>query len=248
MSHRDPQDEKYWNDIHAALQKRDEVKACQFLLMARQQYTHNLNQAGPEWCSSGFNWLRYMRVEAYELMEHNGTFKHWKAAKTDLPQAQMELIDIVIFALSYAIEQDSVESACRHMARAFTAVEHLTSEAVNINDACDDLVETSFHGAVNWHAIALLAVALEMDGDRLWLMYEGKMALNHVRHENGYGDGTYLKHWFGQEDNMVVQESVLDSATVMAKITSVGQQYVQRNLREFIGSLYHKAVEHHESR
>lgn len=247
MSHREPHDEKYWNGIYNSLQKNGEVRACKFLLMARQQYDHNLFQAGPEWCNSGFNWLRYMRVEAYELMDHNGTFKHWKAHKTDLPQAQMELIDIVIFGLSFAIEQRSVESACRRMAEAFSEVEHLTSEAVDVNNACDDLVETSFHGAVNWSAVARLAVGLELDDDRLWLMYEGKMALNHVRHANGYSDGTYLKRWYGQEDNAVVQSAVLDSSAIMSKVCASGQQHVQRNLREVIGSIYEKAVAYHES-
>lgn len=217
--------------------------------LAKQQFAHNLNQAGPAWCTSGYPWLRYLRAECFELMEHVGTFKHWKAANTDLMQARMELVDILIFGLSYAIEQKITVGCCLAADRAFYRAEREEENPLaNINDLIDNVVESSYHGAIDWLSFARVCRQLKVSFTGLCELYEGKMALNHVRHANGYAAGTYLKTWFGQEDNQVVMEAILGSETVMTRIRRDGDSKVQENLRDYIQQLYQKAVEYQQEK
>lgn len=55
-----------------------------------------------EWLDAGYGYLRAAMIEAVEGIEHHG-WKWWKAQQKDLPQLQMELVDIWHFALSAII-------------------------------------------------------------------------------------------------------------------------------------------------
>ena len=207
--------EQSWTDLYWRLAHKGN-KEGRVSLVARQIHDNNLLQGGGSWDTAGHQWLRYMRAEAYELMDHYGTFKHWKAASTDLQQAQMEMVDILIFALSHAIAEGRLEMHCHLMAKAFDA-DHVRDFAGDrdINEAIEDLVELSFRDAIYWAQFATICYKLHLDFDKLVMLFEGKNALNYVRATNGYKEGTYLKKWFGQEDNEILRESVLNNNTVM---------------------------------
>lgn len=221
-----------------------------FANMMRQQYQHNQNQAGDDWCNVGHNWLRYMRVEAYELMEHFNSFKHWKPHSPDVLQARIELVDILIFAMSRAIESRLPLQFIERLDRAFAQVGEIAEEirAEELNLACERLVETSFRGAVDTDAIAAMAQCLGLNAKSLVGIYEAKMALNHIRTVNGYKEGTYLKTWFGEEDNVVMHDSILNNVAIMRSVYSGSDDDVQGNLRLVLQQMYERAVEHHESR
>src|SRR5690554_5002619 len=53
----------------------------------------------PEWVQAAYPYLRAVVVEGAESIEHQG-WKWWKRQQCDLPQLQMELIDIWHFLLS----------------------------------------------------------------------------------------------------------------------------------------------------
>ncbi|MFT4995149.1 MAG: hypothetical protein ACI965_002191, partial [Paraglaciecola sp.] len=59
-------------------------------------------KVNPDWLNAGYAYLRAAMIEAVEGIEHHG-WKWWKAQHKDLPQLQMELIDIWHFALSAII-------------------------------------------------------------------------------------------------------------------------------------------------
>jgi dimeric dUTPase (all-alpha-NTP-PPase superfamily) len=61
-------------------------------------------KVNPQWVSAGYSYLRAAMIESVEAIEHHG-WKWWKAQKCDLPQVQMELVDIWHFALSHLIIQ-----------------------------------------------------------------------------------------------------------------------------------------------
>src|SRR5690606_40039969 len=56
----------------------------------------------PQWIDGGARFLRAAFVESAEALEHYG-WKWWKKQSTDLPQVQMELIDILHFYLSHTL-------------------------------------------------------------------------------------------------------------------------------------------------
>ena len=53
----------------------------------------------PNWVEARYPYLRAVVIEAAEAIEHHG-WKWWKKQEKDLPQLQMELIDIWHFILS----------------------------------------------------------------------------------------------------------------------------------------------------
>ena len=59
-------------------------------------------KVNPQWLTAGYGYLRAAMVESVEAIEHHG-WKWWKAQQKDLPQLQMELVDIWHFALSASI-------------------------------------------------------------------------------------------------------------------------------------------------
>ena len=56
----------------------------------------------------------------------------------------------------------------------------------------------------------VLANSLNLDFDRLTLLYIAKNVLNKFRQNNGYKSGTYTKMWGGKEDNCHLTQIVLD--------------------------------------
>lgn len=56
----------------------------------------------------------------------------------------------------------------------------------------------------------VLANSLNLDFDRLTLLYIAKNVLNKFRQNNGYKSGTYTKIWGGKEDNCHLTQIVLD--------------------------------------
>jgi dimeric dUTPase (all-alpha-NTP-PPase superfamily) len=61
---------------------------------------------------------------------------------------------------------------------------------------------------------AFIEVALQsgLNLDSLYTLYVGKNILNQFRQDHGYKNGTYVKIWNGQEDNVVMQ-NILESNT-----------------------------------
>ena len=61
---------------------------------------HGMNtKVDPDWVQARYPYLRAVVIEAAEAIEHHG-WKWWKKQELDLPQLQMELIDIWHFILS----------------------------------------------------------------------------------------------------------------------------------------------------
>ena len=44
-----------------------------------------------------------------------------------------------------------------------------------------------------------------LDLNTLYKLYVGKNILNQFRQDNGYKEGTYIKVWDGEEDNVVMK-------------------------------------------
>ena len=153
------------------------------------------------WRTNGYEWYRAIWVECAEMLDHHG-WKWWKFQEIDVPQVQLELVDIFHFGLSLRLMTgSSVEAIAQELAKELhqgttendfkVALENLASAAVT---------DKSF----NAKALADCMFLMDMDLDELFRQYVGKNTLNFFRQDHGYKEGSYIKIWNGEEDNEVL--------------------------------------------
>ncbi len=161
-----------------------------------------------QWSRQNFEWYRAIWIECGELIEHYG-YKWWKKQTPDLPQVQLEVIDIWHFGLSAlftdgrtidALASEICEQVAGHSPTG-AGVRDAT-EAL----ALDTLQTKGFSPTKFWD----LMLASELDFESLYTSYVGKNVLNFFRQDHGYQDGSYIKNWSGREDNEHLVE-VMDS-------------------------------------
>ena len=165
----------------------------------------------PDWAQRGLAWHRAIYVESAEFLEHLGTWKWWKKGAPDYPQANMELVDIWHFALSWYIERfgqplDSEALSTAITRRVSTAAEALPADHGATDEMrheqVDKLVSSAGRRLFDTEAFVRLVAYCGMDFEQLFLRYVGKNVLNRFRQLNGYRQGTYIKTWNGAEDNV----------------------------------------------
>ncbi|CAI4149122.1 Dimeric dUTPase [Alteromonas macleodii] len=167
-------------------------------------------KVNPDWLNAGYGYLRAAMVESVEAIEHHG-WKWWKAQQKDLPQLQMELVDIWHFALSACIIEykgdiaESAKSIASELASGKTLVtfDGKDYDASNLT-LLDNLELMTGLCAAKRFSVPLFMFIVsqcEMSADELYRQYVGKNVLNFFRQDNGYKEGTYVKVWEGREDN-----------------------------------------------
>lgn len=167
-------------------------------------------KVNPSWLTAGYAYLRAAMIESVEGIEHHG-WKWWKAQHKDLPQLQMELVDIWHFALSHIIieYQGDIKQSAQ------TIAEQLASKRTSVSFDGKDYGFTTLDILDNLELMAGLCAAkrfdvplfikiveqAEMDSDELYRQYVGKNVLNFFRQDHGYKEGSYSKVWQDREDN-----------------------------------------------
>jgi len=167
-------------------------------------------KVNPHWLTAGYAYLRAAMIESVEGIEHHG-WKWWKAQHKDLPQLQMELVDIWHFALSHIIIEfngDIKQSAQTIAEQLASQRASLTFDGLNYDfnqlDILDNLELMAGLCAAKRFDVPLfikIVEQAEMDSDELYRQYVGKNVLNFFRQDHGYKAGTYIKVWNGREDN-----------------------------------------------
>jgi len=153
----------------------------------------------PDWADANFNWGRAVWVECAELLDHLGGWKWWKAQKTNLVQAKMELVDIWHFMLSEALQNGTDEDFLRAEIKATPLYLGAHEQIIRL---VERIASDAIDGFMNHWYFFSVCKALGMDFDQLYDWYIGKNTLNNFRQANGYATGTYRKHWAdGREDN-----------------------------------------------
>lgn len=172
----------------------------------------------PEWRQANFPWYRAAWMEDAELLEHIG-WKWWKKQDPDYAQAQLEVVDIWHFCLSFCLQAEG------------TDLEHVAGEiaddvAKGVMPMHDSWKRLSIGGeqaallaTVEMHATQCLAnqfvspaITLHLaekvglSADQMYKQYVTKNLLNMFRQDHGYKEGTYRKVWRGLEDNQVVSQ------------------------------------------
>ncbi|NMH61205.1 dUTP diphosphatase [Alteromonas ponticola] len=171
-----------------------------------------------KWLTAGYGYLRAAMVESVEAIEHHG-WKWWKAQHKDLPQLQMELVDIWHFALSACIIDyaGDVEAAANAIAAQLAQSQpHVQFDGKDYKPDCQSLLDnlelmTGLCAAKRFSVPLFMQIVeqCEMSGEELYRQYVGKNVLNFFRQDHGYKEGSYVKVWQDREDNEHLVE-VLD--------------------------------------
>lgn len=186
----------------------------------------------PDWVQAAYPYLRAVVIEAAEAMEHHG-WKWWKKQTCDLPQLQMELIDIWHFLMSELLlqhEGDQAAASGTLLGAASTDPQSTiirfddnsyALHALSLLDKLQLLAATSAAGRVEIPLFAAIMTECNMDWDELFRQYTGKNILNFFRQDHGYKEGNYRKVWDGREDNEHLVE-------VMQALDARSDDYQQR--------------------
>ena len=157
------------------------------------------------WRDNNYEWYRAIWVECAEMLDHHG-WKWWKHQEIDVPQVQLELVDIFHFGLSLRLMTGaSVETIARQLAVEISGdAKHIDFKLALEELAANAVANKAFSGSAFADCLRLI----DMDLNELFRQYVGKNTLNFFRQDHGYKEGTYIKVWHGEEDNEVLAKVV----------------------------------------
>lgn len=198
------------------------------LLMIQLQNQLNDSTNGDKWTDgitkNGkiINWNRCIYMECAEMID-SFSWKHWKSINKDpdWENLQIEVIDVWHFIISLAIENyaKTMKGTIEDLAINISQLESFSSIEINNNDfASQDEVISSVENIISLslqkesldlevllNEFFTLVVQSGLNLQTLYRLYVGKNILNQFRQDNGYKEGTYIKEWAGEEDNMVMK-------------------------------------------
>jgi hypothetical protein len=192
----------------------------------------------PDWVQARYNWTRAIMVEGVELLDHYG-WKWWKQQEPNTAQVHLELVDIWHFILSNELAacDGDAEEALGNLSYALKNPQYLAPmgysnvdvRGLNARDLTHVLVANAAASHVHMTAFDLLMYQTQLSWEKLDLLYRTKNILNVFRQRHGYKEGTYIKTWFGKEDNEVIYdllEAKPDATTQMLteKLESIYSQ------------------------
>ena len=176
------------------------------------------------------DWKRCIYLECAELIE-SYPWKHWKNidAKPDYANIKIEAVDIWHFIMSQSLEDykkgglGSIDT----LANNITSLSNFSDFEGELKESFKDyyeqievvekLMKTLFcDDHTNKLIESFLDVAMQsgLNLDSLYKLYIGKNILNQFRQDHGYKDGTYIKIWNGQEDNVIMQNILDEKADI----------------------------------
>lgn len=202
------------------------------LLMLQLQATLNEATNGEKWTEGitkngkVINWKRCIYMECAEMID-SFSWKHWKNIdkEADWGNLQIEVVDVWHFIMSLAIENYSrtLRGQIEDLALNITELESFSkidmqNELFAMQDDVIQKIEAIMLDTLSKESLNLekliadffdLVLMSGLDLDSLYKLYVGKNILNQFRQDHGYKDGTYIKIWAGEEDN-VIMKKVLD--------------------------------------
>lgn len=205
------------------------------LLMLQLQSSLNEATNGEEWTKGVtknnkiINWKRCIYMECAEMIE-SFSWKHWKNIdkEADWANLQIEVVDVWHFIMSLAIQNyaNAYKGGVDELALDISALPNFNkidtkNELFSTQDIIIETIESIMFDVLNRGNLELekmiseffdLVVMSGLDLDTLYKLYVGKNILNQFRQDNGYKDGSYIKVWAGEEDN-VVMKRVLDKGS-----------------------------------
>jgi dimeric dUTPase (all-alpha-NTP-PPase superfamily) len=198
-------------------------------VLAMLQLQQQLNDAtnGENWeegvtkNGKSINWKRCIYMECAEMVD-SFAWKHWKSisAEPDFENLQIEVVDVWHFVMSLALETfrknrmgDVVVLAQQisdmdNYALLYDETEGFASEKlilIQVESVMRDSLEINLSLTKLLFDFFELVRMSNLDINTLYRLYVGKNILNQFRQDNGYKDGSYIKIWNGEEDNLVMK-------------------------------------------
>jgi len=198
------------------------------LLMLQLQNQLNDATNGEDWVKGItknkklINWKRCIYMECAEMID-SFPWKHWKniEVEPDWENLQIEVVDVWHFIMSLAIEnyfktmRGGIEDIANDVSE-MEAFAKIDTDALDFaeQDAVIETVENIMRIVLAKDKLDLEALFAEffdlvvMSGlnlESLYRLYVGKNILNQFRQDHGYKDGSYIKEWDGEEDNVVMK-------------------------------------------
>jgi len=167
------------------------------------------------------DWKRCSYLECAELIE-SYPWKHWKNidAQPDYANIKIEAVDIWHFIMSQALEDykmknlGNIETLAKNIHKLpnietfYADITTTTTSYYEQIEVAESLMKTLFCDESTeklMEAFVDVAVQSGLNVDALYKLYVGKNILNKFRQDHGYKDGTYIKIWNGEEDNVTMQ-------------------------------------------
>ena len=171
------------------------------------------------------DWKRCAYLECAELIE-SYPWKHWKNidADPDYENIKIEAVDIWHFIMSQALadyktkELGTIEALADNIVNLpnFDRFREATVTTEKDNYEQIETVEEMMRtllcgGSTEKLVMQFIDVAMQsgLNLDSLYKLYIGKNILNQFRQDHGYKEGSYIKEWNGEEDNVTMQR-ILD--------------------------------------
>jgi len=168
------------------------------------------------------DWRRCSYLECAELIE-SYPWKHWKNidAEPDYNNIKIEAVDIWHFIMSEALrvykkdnlgDIDSLSTMIENLPNFQQFTQKNQSHDKNYYEqieVVEKLIRTLFvESSIDILVEDFINVAIQsaLNLDSLYQLYIGKNILNQFRQDNGYKEGTYIKIWNQEEDNVVMQD------------------------------------------
>jgi len=167
------------------------------------------------------NWKRCIYMECAEMID-SFSWKHWKSIhdEPDWENLQIEVVDVWHFVISLALQEYAREfrGGAEELALYVSELaiyETLKQETVLASPEeimeqverimCHVLTPNTFDLSELIESFLRLCYMSNLDAASLYRLYVGKNVLNQFRQDHGYQEGTYMKIWNDQEDNLVMK-------------------------------------------
>lgn len=174
------------------------------------------------------------------------SWKHWKdiAKEPDWDNLKIEVVDVWHFIMSLAIEdyvanmRGLLENIAADMAEldAFTTLEYTGfGKQKEIIEDVEQLMRDALEPknvdilAMTDHFFKLVKLC-GLDLQSLYRLYVGKNILNQFRQDHGYKEGTYIKVWNGEEDNVIMKRIWETSGDIAPEVLYNKMQEVYETL------------------
>ena len=179
----------------------------------------------PEWAEQEFDFVNAIMLEGAEAID-SLHWKWWKAGEDNLPNFKVEIIDIWHFHMSYMMIQYSnaailslFQELWNH--EASNGLDRIQRTQLYIKEILcakwslpEDKHTLEFQTkALNTATVILFDMMKDVgieSVEELCNEYIVKNVLNGFRQDNGYKEGTYIKDWNGEEDNVVAFRLIKD--------------------------------------
>lgn len=207
--------------------------------MMKLQHANNINTAGKDYISKDLDWDLAIFVELGELVEST-SYKWWKAQDIDLENIKTEIVDVWHFLMSKFMssihDPELIDQYITHFSTVYPNVfipiyrsdeefkmifaksevdpkglQHFTKQLIRRILIKEDpqVILLSF---------VELVASSQMNFNEFYKRYMIKNALNTLRQNRGYKEGTYSKEWdingVKGEDNVVALSIINNSVEV----------------------------------